>query len=98
MSTQFFRAVFALQILIGLFGKPLGVPVECDLPPDQKCNGQSKKAPEITAPDKEQRGKHHCIVPVIDPAYGAAFVLHEPALERAEKQNADHITDRIDAA
>ena len=36
--------------------------------------------------------EHHCVIPVVNAAASAAFVLHKPCLERAEKQNTYHIT------
>ena len=49
-------------------------------------------------PDKKQGCEHHGIVPVVDPAGAAAFVLHEPALEGTEEQNADQVAHGINAA
>ena len=49
-------------------------------------------------PDKKQGREHRSVIPVIDPAGTAAFILHKPALEGAEEQNADQIAYRISAA
>ena len=45
--------------------------------------------------DKDERSEHHWEIPIIYSTRGAAFIFHHPRLERAEKQNADHIADGI---
>ena len=47
---------------------------------------------------KEKRSKHHGVVPIIYPAGAAAFVLHEPCLERTEEQYAYDIAYGISTA
>ena len=73
------------------------MPVERDLPPYQKREGKNEKAPCIEPLYKEQRREHHGIVPIVDPARAAAFVLHEPGLERTEKENAYNVAHGIGA-
>ena len=46
--------------------------------------------------DQDERGEHHCIVPVVYTAATAAFILHKPGLEGAEEENADHIAYRVE--
>ena len=45
--------------------------------------------------DENERCEHHCEIPIIDPAIGAASVFHKPSLKRAEKQYADHIANAV---
>ena len=65
------------------------------LPLDQQRNGQCQQAPVKQRGDKQERRKHHGIVPVINAAGNTAFVLHKPCLERTEKQNTDHVAHGI---
>ena len=68
---------------------------KCDLPAEQKSQRERQKAPCVPVQDKEERCKHHGIIPVVDPAGTAALVFQKPGLERTEKQNTDHVTDGI---
>jgi hypothetical protein len=98
VPAEIFGTVAAVQVLVGFFRKTLWMPVESDLPPDQKKDGKQQQAPCVSSPDKEQGCKHHGIVPVIDSAGAAALILQKPALERTEEKDTDHIADRISAA
>ena len=71
--------------------------VEGNLPSGKQRNGQQKQAPRIIPLEKEKRSKHHGVVPVVDAAGATALVFQKPALERAEKQDADHVADRVSA-
>ena len=97
MGAELFRAVFAVQVFVRRLGEALGSAVERDLPAEQQKHGHSQKRPGIETFDEEKRCEHHRVIPVIDAAGAAAFVLQEPGLERAEKQDADHIADREQA-
>ena len=45
--------------------------------------------------NKDERGEHHCKIPVIYAAIGAATIFHKPSLEGAEKEDADHIANAV---
>ena len=98
MHTELFRTVSAFQVTVGILREPLRMPVKGYLPSDQQSYRQKQKAPRIDPSYKEQWRKHHGIIPVIDPAGSAAFILHKKRLERTEKEYADQITNRIRAA
>ena len=83
---------------VGLFEKALGMQAEGELPNEQQQEGKSQKTPCIQARQKDERGEHHGIIPVVDAAASAAFVLHKPGLEGAEEENADHVADRVEKA
>ena len=95
MYAEFFGAIGTFKISVSVLGKTLGILKERNLPPDEKRYCQEQKAPCQNASDKEQRSKHHCVIPIVDSAGTAAFVLKKPGLERAEKQYAYHVTDGI---
>ena len=95
MDAEFFCAVGAFQISVRVFGETLRILKERDFPSDEQRYCQEQKAPCQNASDKEQRSKHHCVIPIVDSAGTAAFVLKKPGLERAEKQYANHVTDGI---
>ncbi len=69
-----------------------------DFPFCQQDKGENEQAPCIRRSDKHKRCEHHGIIPVVNAAAAAAFVLHEPRLKRTEKQNTGHIADRIHQA
>ena len=95
MGTEFFGAIGTAEIIVGIFGKPFRIAVECDLPAGKEADRQGQQGPGIGFCHKKQRREDHGIIPVIDTAGHTAFVFQEPGLERAEKQDADHIADRI---
>ena len=97
MAAQLFRAVFTLQVIVRVFRKTFREAEEGDFPPEEQDDGGGKKTPRIELSDKEERREHHGVIPVIDSASAAALVFQKPGLERAEKQNADHIADGIGA-
>ena len=69
-----------------------------DLPSCQKCYRESQKAPCIGFVNKKQRREYHSVVPVVNATSGTTFVFEKPRLERAEKQDADHVAHRIGGA
>ena len=95
MHAEFFGAVGAFKISVRVLGKTLGILKKRNLPPDEKRYCQEQKAPCQNASDKEQRSKHHRIIPIVYSARAAAFVFEKPGLERAEKQYTYHVTDGI---
>jgi len=95
MMTQFFFTVPAGYTGVGVVGEPFRVPVNRDLPAEEQQQRQYQKTPCERMRDKHKGREHHGKVPVVDPADIAASVFHEPGLERAEKQDADHIADPV---
>ncbi len=95
MRTELFGTIDAVQIPVGILRKPLRITVKSDLPSRQQRYGQHQKAPGIRLLHKKQWRKHHRIVPVINTARAAAFILKKPRLERAEKQNTYKIAHGI---
>ena len=65
-----------------------------DLPADEQKQGTEEDAQREKIPDKNQRCKHHRIIPIVNSAACTAFVLHKPGLKGAEEQNADHVANR----
>ena len=51
------------------------------------------KAPGEKSGNENDGGKHHHVVPVENPAGGAAAVFHEPDPERTPEKNADKVAD-----
>ena len=76
--------------------KALGMHEIVQLPADEQKQAQGDKALGIWVIHHEQRREHHYIVPVVYPAGIAALVLHQPCLERAEEQDADHVAHRVE--
>ena len=72
--------------------------VERDFPTDEQRNRKREEAPCVRFHHEKERREHHGIIPVVNPAGAAAFVFEKPRLKRAEKQDANHITDSIRAA
>lgn len=96
VGAESFFTVGAFQAVVGFLVKPFRMTVVNDLPFDQQCQTQKAQAPGEETGDKEKRGKHHGIVPVVDPAGTAALVVQKPGFKRTEKQNADHVTHGVD--
>lgn len=89
--TDFFLAVFALECGVGAEPEALGIFVPDDFPMDYNDEGHQNKAPGKKAFNEDQGGKHHCIVPIEDPAVDAAFIFHHQTLKRTPDDNADQI-------
>ena len=77
VGAELLRAVSALEIFICVFREPFRMSVKCNFPPDKQKNRQEQEAPGVLLPDKKQRSEHHRVVPVVNPAGAAAFVLHK---------------------
>ena len=95
MVTKLFGAILTIQTRIRFFGEAFGVEMNGELPANEKHEREEKQAPRIEARDKHERREHHREIPIIDAADCTAFILHYPRLERAEKEDAYHITDCI---
>ena len=91
MMAQLFLAVFAHQALIGSVIEPFRIAMIQNFPNGQQNKRHSQKTPGIHMFYINEWGEHHRIVPVIYAASTAALVFQKPRLERAEKQDADHI-------
>ena len=62
--------------------------------PDYKNDYRAgAKAPGEKSGNKNDGGKHHHVVPVENPAGGAAAVFHKPDPERTPEKNADKVAD-----
>ncbi len=57
-----------------------------------------KQRPAVKRANKEHRREHEKMSPIVNPAIHAAAVFLSERLERAEYQNADVITDEIEAS
>ena len=75
MRAEFFGAVCAVQIGVRLIRKILRMPVECYLPADEQDQRKCEQTPAVRRLYKKQRREHHGIIPVVDTAGTAAFVL-----------------------
>ena len=80
---------------IGRFGKAFGVTAVVPFPANQDRQRKCDEAVRIGVRNEDQRCEHHCEIPIINPAVGTASVFHKPRLERAEKEDADHITNAV---
>ena len=65
-------------------------------PLNQNDTRGKKQAPAVKIADKQHRGKHHKMAPVINTTVYAASVFHNKTLERTEKQNTDVIAEEIE--
>ena len=62
--------------------------------PDYKNDDSTgAKAPGEKSGNENDGGKHHHVVPVENPAGGAAAVFHKPDPERTPEKNADKVAD-----
>ena len=98
VMAELFLAMGAGEAFIRSLVKALGMQPCRKLPNEQEEKRNAEKPPRVIMRDEDQGGEHHGIVPVIDAAAATAFILHEPGLEGAEEENADHIADRIEEA
>ncbi len=70
--------------------------VESQFPSNQKNKRSEDQRIRVIGWDKDQGSKHHGVIPIVDSAGSAAFIFQNKGLEGTEKQNTDHITNRID--
>ena len=95
MLTKLLFAVRTGKATVGRLAKAFRVSINRNLPANEQQQRQSQQAPRVKPGNKQERRKHHCVIPIINPAGRAAAISHHPRLERTEKQNANQITDRI---
>jgi len=98
VGTELLAAVAAAKVGIGLFGKSLRIEEKGDLPAKEQDHRQKEQAPGIHLFHEKHGREDHGKIPVVDAAGAAALVFEQPALKWAEKENADHIADRIGTA
>ena len=96
VQAQLFAAVGTFQALICQGGETLGVELICKLPSHEESQRNEGKREGKASADEKHGSKHHCKVPVIDAAGGAASVAQKPALEGAEKEDAYHVAHRVE--
>lgn len=85
----------AAETFVGTTPKPLGMLKIDQFPAQQDEKRHKKQAPGEKTGDKEHGCVHHKMTPVEDAAVDTAAVIHNPALKRTEKENADQVTDII---
>ena len=95
MMAKLFLAICTGEACVCFFGKAFRMAPYGKLPYDKKQKRNAEQTPRIRVRNKNERGKHHGEIPIIDPTASAAFVFHKPGLEGAEEKNADHIADGI---
>ena len=90
LSAQFIRAVFAFEGFVGMIPEAFRMHENAQFPhhPDRK--GHQQQTPGKKAPHPDHGSKHHQMVPVEDPAGGAAAVLEQQP-ERTPYQYTDQI-------
>ena len=76
-------------------GKAFGMAAVIPFPANQDRQRQCDEAIRIGVRNEDQRREHHREIPIINPAVGTASVFHKPRLERAEKEDADHIANTV---
>ena len=91
MLAELFRAIFAGNRVVAAFNEALGVSSVAVFPLDENNERDSEQGPRERMRNKNERGKHHSVIPVIYSAGCAAFVLEYPGLEWAEEENADDV-------
>ena len=95
VMTQLLGTILAGEALIGLVRETFRMSVHGHFPLHQYNQSYQKQAPGEKPLGKYQRCKHHGKIPIVNPAGSTTTVLHEPALERAEEQDTNHITNRV---
>lgn len=95
MLAKSFLAIFTSKTRIRFFGKTLGIQAEGDLPTKQEQERNAQQRPRDEMRHHQKRCEHHRIIPVIDAAARAAFIAQKPRLKGTEKEDADHIANRI---
>ncbi len=95
MLAKFFVTVLTRNAGVRRLGKAFGVAAVVPLPAEQNHQRERDEAIRIWMGDENEGCEHHCEIPVVDPAIGAASVFHKPSLKRTEKQDADHIAHAV---
>ena len=75
VMAELFLAISAGKAGVRLFKKSLGVEDDKHLPEDKKKHRYAKERVGINARDKDERGEHHSVVPVVYTAGAAALIL-----------------------
>ena len=76
-------------------GKAFGMAAVGPFPANQDRQRKRDEAIRIGVRNEDQRCEHHREIPIVYAAIGTASVFHKPRLERAEKEDADHITNAV---
>ena len=90
LGAQPIRALRTLQCKIGFIPKPLRIHHHTQFPYQPGCKSREHQAHAIKAPHEDQRREHHQMVPVENPAGGAA-----PGFHHQPKGAPDQHTDQI---
>ena len=86
-------AVGAFEGIVCSLIKSFGMKCKGNFPYRKNNNRSGAKAPGEKSGNKNNGRKHHHVVPVKNPAGGAAAVFHKPNAERAPEKNADKVAD-----
>ena len=92
LRAELIGAVGAAQRRIGIFPEALRIHHDAQLPDQPVRKGHQQQRAAIEAADRQQRRKHHQVIPVEDAAGRAAFCLDDQP-ERTPDQHADEVTD-----
>ena len=76
-------------------GETFGMALVIPFPTEQKHKRECDEAISVGMRNEYERREHHCEVPIIDSAIGAAAVFHKPRLKWAEKEDANHIANAV---
>ena len=76
-------------------GEAFGMALVIPFPTEQKHQRERDEAISVGMRNEYERREHHCKVPIVDSAIGAAAVFHKPRLEGAEKEDANHIANAV---
>ena len=91
VGAELFSASAAVQAEVRPVGKSFRMFPVYVFPAQHQSQCRDAQRPCEEIPDHKQRREHEDVIPCIYPAADTALVLHEPCLERAEKQYAYHI-------
>ena len=95
MLAQLFVTMLTGNASVRRLGKAFGVAAVVPFPANQDRQRKCDEAIRIWVRNEDQRCEHHCEIPIVDSAIGTASVFHKPRLERAEKEDADHIANTV---
>ena len=92
LGTELIRAFSALQGCVGVIPKALGIHHYAKLPHQPCDHRHDQQGAGKKTICKDQRGKHHQVIPVKDPTGGTAAVFHDQP-EGAPDQHANQVAD-----
>ena len=95
VAAKLFFATGTIQTAVRVGCEAFGMHTVGDLPTQKQKQRKSEQGIRIYARKKDKRREHHSEIPIIDSAGRATAILHEPRLERAEKEDADDVADGI---